>query len=242
MQMTMETTQLGTFIKTTSHQVIEVLGAGGLNFAVIDAEHAPFGRNALDVMLLAGRAAQLPLWVRMPDGLGAGISSVLDMGAAAVVIPHVQSAAHASEIVAHAKFKGGHRGVSPSPRYAGYGSLGMEKAIEMGDAAAVICQIEDRQGLSQAQAIAEVPGVDALFIGRADLAHALGAASVSDAVVMDACERIIEAAQAAGKAAAIFLSDTRELAYFQARGVSLFVIASDQSMLRQSVAAILGKA
>ena len=49
------TVLIGTFIKTPSHQVAEILGAGGLDFAVIDAEHAPFDPETLDRMVLAGR-------------------------------------------------------------------------------------------------------------------------------------------------------------------------------------------
>jgi 2-keto-3-deoxy-L-rhamnonate aldolase RhmA len=233
-------TQVGVFVKTASHQVIEVLGAAGLDFAVIDAEHAPFDRNALDVMLLAGRASRLALLVRVADASGQGISSALDMGAAGVVVPHVHSAAHAREIVANAKFRSGRRGVSPSPRYAGYGSLGMAKALEAGDATAVVCQIEDREGLSSVEEIAKVPGVSALFIGRADLAHALSSAHVSDPLVVDASLRIIEAARQAGKAAAIFLPDSTEKAFFEARGASMFIIGSDQSILRSGVSALKG--
>lgn len=241
MSVIMGTRQLGTFVKTASHQVVEVLGGAGLDFAVIDAEHAPFDRNMLDVMLLAGRAVQLPLFVRVPEGSGAAISSALDMGASGIVVPHVHSAEHAREIVACSKFRGGRRGVSPSPRYAGYGALGMVQAIRLGDASAVICQIEDREGLYSVEDIASVPGVDALFIGRADLAHALGADNVHDPIVMQASERIIGAARAAGKAAAIFLSDVRELDQFEAWGANLFVIGSDQSMLRSSVSTLRGQ-
>ena len=46
----------GTFIKTAHPQVVEVLGTSGLDFGIIDAEHAPFDRNTLDLLILAGRA------------------------------------------------------------------------------------------------------------------------------------------------------------------------------------------
>jgi 2-keto-3-deoxy-L-rhamnonate aldolase RhmA len=81
--------QVGTFVKTLSPHVVEILGPTGLDFAAIDAEHAPFDRAALDLMMLAGRAARLPIHVRIPDTAPATILSVLDVGAAGLVVPHV---------------------------------------------------------------------------------------------------------------------------------------------------------
>ena len=78
--------QVGTFIKTSSPHVVEVLGTTALDFAVLDAEHAPLDRAALDLMMLAGRAAGLPLLVRIPDRQPSTILSVLDIGAAGLLV------------------------------------------------------------------------------------------------------------------------------------------------------------
>jgi len=58
--------RVGTFVKTPSPQVIEILGLAGLDFAVVDAEHAPFDVTALDMMMLASHASGLPLMTRIP--------------------------------------------------------------------------------------------------------------------------------------------------------------------------------
>ena len=133
---------VGTFVKTTSPQCIEILGGAGLDFAVLDAEHAPFDRAALDLAMLAGRAAKLPLFVRVLDRSAAALLSVLDMGAVGVLVPHVDSAQDAADAVAHCRYVGGDRGYSSSPRAAGYGALGMKQAIAHGDRNVVVCQIE----------------------------------------------------------------------------------------------------
>lgn len=93
----------GTFIKTAHPQVVEVLGTSGLAFAVIDAGHAPFDRNTLDLLMLTGRAAKLPLLVRIPDKAGPTILQVLDLGAAGLLVPHVNNAEEARSIVARAR-------------------------------------------------------------------------------------------------------------------------------------------
>src|SRR5476649_71647 len=102
-------TVLGTFIKTASHQVVEVLGISGLDFAIVDAEHAPFDLATLDVMALAARAVQLPLLVRIPQLSAVPIGQVLDLGATGVVVPHVFTAEAGQAVVAAAKYSAGKR-------------------------------------------------------------------------------------------------------------------------------------
>lgn len=229
---------VGVFVKTTSPQCVEVLGASGLDFAVLDAEHAPFDRAALDRALLAGSAVGLPLFVRVQERSAAGLLSVLDMGAAGVLVPHVDSAQQAREVVAHCRFVGGDRGYSSSPRAAGYGTLGMKEAIRQGDRVAVICQIESAAAVQEASGIAAVEGVAGLFIGRADLALSMGLDSAQDAAVTRATEQVIRAARAAGKLAGMFVSSTVEREKYRALGVQWFVQGSDQSLLRQGAHAI----
>ncbi|MES2257077.1 MAG: aldolase/citrate lyase family protein [Pseudomonadota bacterium] len=229
---------VGTFVKTASPHVVEVLGLAGLDFVVLDGEHAPFGRDSADLMLLAGRAARIPVLVRVPDHAPASISSMLDMGAAGVVVPHVDSAAQAAAAVASARFTGGMRGFSPSPRFGDYGTMSREKVIAAGDASLVVCQIESVAGLEQVEAIARVPGVSALFIGRADLSMSLRVDSGRHPVVMAAVARICAACAAAGVPVVIALESEVEIAQFAALGMHGFVVGTDQSLLRRAAAAL----
>jgi len=105
---------VGTFVKTTAPQIIEILAGAGLDFAVLDAEHAPWDRGSLDTALLAGRAAGLPLFVRVPDGSAGTVLSALDLGACGLLAPHVDSAEQARDVVANARYVGGRRGYSGS--------------------------------------------------------------------------------------------------------------------------------
>lgn len=229
---------VGVFIKTTSPQSVEILGDTGLDFAVIDAEHAPFDRTSLDLAMLAGRAARLPLFVRVPESNAPGLLSVLDMGAAGVLVPHVDSAEQAREVVAHCRYVGGQRGYSSSPRAAGYGALGMKEAIRRGDCNVVVVQIESEQAVQRAGEIAAVPGVAGLFIGRADLALSMGLDNPQDERVGTATEHVIRATLAAGKVAGMFVGSTVEREKYRAQGVGWFVQGSDQSLLRQGAQSI----
>jgi 2-keto-3-deoxy-L-rhamnonate aldolase RhmA len=227
------TIQAGTFVKTAAPQVIEVLGLTGLDFAVVDAEHAPFDRATIDLMVLAGRAANLPVFVRVPDDRHSTLLSTLDVGAAGLLIPHVDSAEQAAEIVRNTRFSGGERGYSGSPRYAGYGSLGMSEALRRGDKATILCQIESAAAVEACEAIAATPGIDGVFIGRSDLSLSMGEASPAAPAVVAATKRIIAAGVAAGKLVGMFVGSMAEAANFTALGANWFVVGSDQTILRQ---------
>ena len=228
---------VGTFVKTTSPQVIEILAGSGLDFAVLDAEHAPYDRAALDLSLLAGHAAGLPLFVRVQDRSAASLLSVLDLGAAGVLVPHVDSEQDAREVVAHCRYVGGDRGYSSSPRAAGYGALGMKAAIAQGDRNVVVCQIESVPAVENAARIAAVPGVGALFVGRADLALSMGLDNAQDPRVIEATETVIRASLAAGTPVGMFVGGNAEREKYRALGVSWFIQGSDQSLLRQAAQA-----
>ncbi len=232
--MSRERVTFGTFVKTDSAQIIEILGTTGLHFAVIDAEHAPFDRLTIDRMILAGRASDLPIVIRVPDGSAPTILTMLDMGAAGLLIPHVDSADQASEIVSRARFRNGQRGMSLATRAAGYGTKSRHDAIGSGDAARIVCQIESVESLEEVEAIAAVDGVDALFIGRADLAMSMGLENPHAPEVEEAVKRILQAASTCSKVCAIHVNDMAEARRRIAEGMTWIVVSSDQALLRKA--------
>ena len=226
---------VGTFIKTPTTHAIEIVGALGFDFVVIDAEHAPFDRGDIDVALLAARAAGVAGLVRVADGGDAGLLSVLDCGATGVLVPHVASAARARDVVAAARYRGGRRGYSGSPRAASYGGGGLWRYIDRADAeTTVIAMIEDPAGVEDIDAIVTVDGLDAVFIGRGDLTVALGAASNTAPPVQDAVARVTAAALRAGKPVCVMVADATEAAPFKALGASAFIVSSDQGFMRRA--------
>jgi 2-keto-3-deoxy-L-rhamnonate aldolase RhmA len=231
--------KVGTFVKTASPQVIEVLGQSRLDFAVIDTEHAPFDRMTLDVMMTASCAVGLPLAVRIPEVRPAVVLSTLDIGAAGLLVPHVDTAEIARDVVAMTRHRGGCRGFSGSPRFAGYGTLSMAKSLDAGEGTFVMCQIESAEAVENAAAIAAVDGVDGLFIGYADLALSMGLESPQDPKVTAAADRVIATGRAAGKTVGMFVANAAERDRFAARGVEWIVVASDQTLLRLAASAIV---
>ena len=230
--------QIGTFVKTASPHGVEVLGTTALNFVCLDAEHAPLDRAMLDLMVMAGRASHLRVFIRIAEINPSVILSALDIGAHGLLVPHVDSAAQAREVVAMARYRGGNRGYSGSPRFAAYGSMGMKDALRVGDEAQVICQIESAAAVQEAQAIAAEPGVAGLFVGRADLALSMGLENSRDDQVTAATQHVLAVAHRAGKIAGMHVAGTAERAQFEPLGANWFIVASDQTLLRQAAQAI----
>lgn len=231
-------TLAATWVKTPHPHVVEVLARSPLDALVIDAEHAPFDRSALDLALLAARASGKPVLVRPASADHAHLLQALDGGADGVVVPHVRSAAEADAIVLACHYLPGGRGYAGSTRAAGYTSIGMTAHRAAAGDVTVIAQIEDAEALDQIEAIAAVEGIDALFIGRADLTVSLGAATPDDPIVVEAVEHICAAGRTAGRAIGMFLSRPGDVAHWRERGASLFILASDQEFLLRGAAAL----
>ena len=230
------------FIKTPAFQLVEIAGASGLDAVVLDTEHASFDPSQLDMCLLAARASGTAGLVRLADQRPETALHALDLGAAGVVVPHVRDAATARAVVAMCRYRHGDRGFSNSPRAGGYGAIGMaDLVVAADDAISVICQIEDASAIEHVAEIAAVPGVDCLFIGRADLALSYGVTQLDHPLVDAAVTTIIEAGQGAGVAVGIFLADDTSVDSYARRGVSCFVIGSDQSWLRSAATQLVGR-
>lgn len=224
---------LGTFIKTPTSHASEILGDVGLDFVVVDQEHAPIDRGAIDQIMLGCRASGIAGLVRVAAPTASDILSVLDCGATGVLVPHVNSVAKAREIAAASRYRGGVRGFSNSPRAGRYGGVGMHDHIAAQDAGvAVLAMIEDAEAVDAIDDILAVPGLDGIFIGRGDLTVSMQANSMKDPPVRDAVSRILAAAQRAGKPVCVMVASIEEAQDFAKEGASAFIISSDQGLMR----------
>lgn len=223
---------IGTFLKTPSPIVCEVLGLTPLDAVCVDAEHAPFDRLVLDCCVQTLRAVDMPSLLRIPSAAPEHILNALDCGATGVVIPHVTSAAQAEEVGRAARYGAGGRGYAGSSRAAAYTtkSMAQHKADSETDST-VIAQIEDIEAVDAIADIAAVEGIDCLFVGRIDLTVAYGAATPDDPEVVDAVKKICAAGSAAGKTVGMFVANVDEVAIWQAQGASLFLLSSDHGFI-----------
>lgn len=215
---------VGTFIYMPEPEVIRVLGQVPLDFVVIDLEHGAYGIEGCAALLRAVAATSLYGVVRVADGGAAMIGKALDLGADAVLVPHVNSAAAAEAAVAAAKFPPrGERGAYP---YGAANRFGLDPAMTLdrqNTETAVWVLVEGAEGVRNVAEIVRVPGIDAIFIGPVDLSHALGVPGQTDhPLVVGRVKEIRRVARAAGTAVAVYAAQPSIL---QAYGEGFTAIA-----------------
>ncbi len=228
---------VGTFVKTPSMMLAEVLAQTDLDVMCIDAEHSPFDRRDIDACVMAYRSANKSSLVRVQSSAAEHVLNALDCGATGVVVPHVDSVAKAKDVARLARYGDRGRGYAGSSRAAGYGANSMiENLRSSRDDTVVIAQIEDIAALDCIDEIAAVDGLDALFIGMMDLTVALGASSASDPMVVAAAQKVCAAAVKANRRLGIFVPDIGQVPVWRARGVSLFLLQSDHAFIKAGAA------
>jgi len=230
---------IGTFVKTPSPVVVELLGLTPLDCLCLDAEHAPFDRGSLDACLMALGASGMPALVRVPANDPAHVLGALDSGATGIVVPHVVSAQEARAAVKASHYGPGGRGYAGSPRAARYTTRAMgEQRALAADQTTVIAQIEDAPALDALDDILAVPGLDAVFVGRMDLAVSMGADSPDHPGVLQAVGRVVAAGRTAGVAVGMFVPSPGELDRWLAAGATFFLLGSDQQFVLDGARAL----
>jgi 2-keto-3-deoxy-L-rhamnonate aldolase RhmA len=230
---------LGTFIKTPHPIIIEIMANAGFDFLVLDAEHAPFDRTTIDMMIIAGRAENCPIIVRVPNSTPEWVLNVLDAGAAGIMVPHVETAVQAQKLAQSVTYGPGGRGFAGTSRAADYARRPLVDHLEKArDEVSLICQIEDPQGVINHADIAAVDGVDALFIGRADLAVSHG---YTDFFAPEVAEMTRDILSSTSTATGLYCPPNETLGPLRAAGGSMFVVGSEHLLMSSGGAALSEK-
>ena len=145
----------------------------GFDWGVIDMEHGPLDMGDVVHLLQAVAATRMVPVLRVPWNDTVTIKRVLDAGATTLLVPFVQNAAEAAQAVAATRYPPqGVRGMAGMSRAARFG-LSKDHFTTANRAISVIVQLETETALTHLEAIAAVDGIDALFIGPADLSGSM---------------------------------------------------------------------
>lgn len=194
---------IGTFSTSGSPVVVETIGYSGLDFVVLDCEHAavsPYG-GELASLIRSARSAGISPIVRVTWNDPGQIMKVLDMGASAVIVPHVNSAAEAAAAVSAAHHHPiGRRSATPAVMGSQQGLVEWSTHYRRAqDQTLVIPLIEEHAGVENIEEIAAVPNLGGIFFGPFDLAVSMGAGKAArDADVSAERKRVYAAARANG--------------------------------------------
>ena len=231
---------VGTWIVSASLLVAEAVGYAGFDFGVLDMEHSPLDLGSLVQLLQAvGNTRMLPV-VRVPWNEPVMTKRVLDAGATTLLFPFVQSAEEATAAVAATRYPPqGRRGMAGISRATRYGTL-PDFARTANDSLGVILQLETPAALDALDAIAAVPGVDALFIGPGDLAATMGwPGQAMHPHVMDRMTRAARRAAEIGMPMGTLGGTTQEVVQYRAAGFSYLALGADLGLLVQGATSAL---
>lgn len=229
-------TSFGLSVVLPIPSVIELAVKAGYDFVRIDCEHSYMSPVELRGLLSTARLLGIPCQVRTPDA--ANLTPLLGQEPAAIMIPHVDSAAYARQIVDSCKFAPlGTRGMDAGTRSIRCG--GMSRSEYMSYAARaqdVIVQIESRSAIQYIDEILSVEGVDMVATGRADLSQELGVAGQKDHPdVIEAENFIIQKMMEYGKIPTIAADTAQRVQQLYEMGVRCFLVGKDENLLDKAL-------
>lgn len=223
----------GMWVCSGSPVVAEICAGAGLDWVMIDMEHAPNGLESVLEQLQAVAAYPVTPVVRVPIGEQVIIKQVLDLGAQNLLVPMVNSAADAEAVVAAVRYPPrGRRGVGSA-----LGRSARWNRVDgyLGDADAYVSlfvQVETTEAVDAAAEIAAVDGVDGVFVGPSDLAASMGLlGQQSHPEVTAAVLRAFAAVRAAGKPVGVNAFDPAVADAYLAEGASFVLVGADVALL-----------
>ncbi|MGH7355883.1 MAG: HpcH/HpaI aldolase family protein [Candidatus Rokuibacteriota bacterium] len=236
--------QIGTWITLIrTPSVLTLLQAAGLDFARVDMEHSPFSMETVADMATLARALDFPLVVRPPEGSREWITRLLDAGVWNLHIPQIDTPEQAAAVASCCRYAPeGERGMY------GFGPHTMYRTLPPGEhmAAAnarvhVTAMLETKEAFDRLDAIASVPGIDALTIGPTDLAQNLGVLGTpaQRTVLGEHRRRLMEAARKHGKAVAMLTDSVEGVREMIALGATIINYSSDSAVLRTGYVSVV---
>lgn len=234
--------QIGLWCSIPSNYTAELLAGAGFDWLLLDTEHTPVDIETVVTQLQAIAPYPTTAVVRVPVNDKTTIKRYLDTGAQTLLIPMVDTVEDAKAAVAYTRFpEAGFRGVAGATRATRFGRV-KNYHVNAHKEICTLVQVESREALNHIEAMAELDGIDGIFIGPADL-HAslgyLGERAHKDImpVIDDAIRRIAKAGKAPG-----ILTDSEENARrWLDCGATFVAVGADTGLLARNAEALAAK-
>ena len=220
--------------------VARLFARAGFDALVLDLEHHLMPSDSvIEISRAALEHDMLPL-IRLPDASPGPIRQALSNGALGVVVPRVETAAMARDVVAASRFPPhGSRPVPPSfPHLLGRPTSQADAVRLLAERTVVVAIIETRTGLANCDSIAAVDGIDVLFVGMSDLSFDMSTCgNKDDPALWRGLQLVCDACQRHGKCPGVGgISAPEHFARARAFGVRYFSAAHDGTLLATAAA------
>lgn len=217
--------------------LFELVSLMGFDGIWLDLEHHALSVETAQNLMRAARVGSSDIVARPAKGEFMRLARLLEAGAQGIIYPRCESAAEAAELVKWAKFPPvGQRGIDGGNPDMPYGTMLPQQYVkEANEQTFIIVQLEEQRTVENADEIAAVEGVDALFLGPGDYASLGGFPGQMDhPLLAKAIERIALAASRAGKHWGLPASSLEQAREFLSMGASLVSYMSDTRLLKMS--------
>jgi len=238
---------VGTMVRMIQNPAVAVVAHhAGLDFIMLDLEHGPYTLETVGDVFKVGRALGLGCFVRVPELAKGYVSRCLDAGATGIMVPMLESVEQAQLLVRWAKYAPlGSRGFGGIGGHTNFVSIGADATPAFMAKANVdtlaIAQIETAPAIQAIDAIAAVPGIDALLIGPNDLAISMGCAGDLMGETLDkAVGKVAAAAKKHNKIFGMHGPDSL-LDRWLPKGLTLVMSSLDANILANGLKAISQK-
>jgi len=224
-------------VDSRSPGIAQIFAVAGFDFMFIDMEHSPFSTETMADIIRAARLSGIVPLVRTSDDAYFLVSRALDAGAQGLMVPRVETAEQAAEIVRSAKYPPqGRRGCALSMAHTDYGAVDRKEYLtRANDELLLILQIESRRAIENIEEIAEVGGFDAFVVGPSDLSLSYGLpGETTHRTVVEAIERVLKTALEKGIYCGIHLGDAEQLVGWKKKGMRIITYSTDISMVREA--------
>ncbi|MGW1162659.1 HpcH/HpaI aldolase family protein [Streptomyces sp. NPDC002513] len=228
----------GTFLKLPRPEVVDILALSGLDFLICDMEHAQIDEAGARTVIQAGRAAGIPVVVRVPTLEPGQVNRLLEAGAEGIQLSGTASVAQASDLSAFTRYPpAGRRGLSTAQPAAGYGTVPVGRYLTASNERVLrVGQLETAHYDDPLEKI--VAELDIAFIGTMDLSVDLGfPGQVSAPAVQEKINEIASAARRTATPLGIFAADESAARTAAASGYRYIAVASDLALLSSAATA-----
>jgi 4-hydroxy-2-oxoheptanedioate aldolase len=235
--------QIGMWVASGSPYSAEICAGSGLDWLLIDAEHSPNDVRSLLRQLQAVAPYPVHAVVRPPVADQVVIKQLLDIGVENLLVPMIDTAEQAAEVVRATRYPPrGVRGVGSALARASRWNRTSDYLQHADEGITVIVQVESEQGLRELKAIAAVDGVDAVFIGPADLAASLGHLGDPDHPdVVAAIEGAVTVVVTTGKAAGVNAFVEARARRYLDLGCRFVLVGADVALLARGSEALAAR-
>jgi len=219
-----------------------ILKNAGCEFIIFDMEHGGLSLEQFKTLAIISNASNIAPFIRIPEVNYNYVARALDLGAAGIMVPMVNTPDDAIKIVNSSKYPPqGKRGAGFGFAHDNYINQNPLSYIEKANNSLInIIQIETKQGLENVKEIASIDGVDCLWVGHFDLTNFLGIpGDFSSTIYLDAINEIVFAANTYKKSLGIMVNNKQELETYSKFGFNMIAVGTEMNILSRSISQIL---